>query len=89
MECAATAPGAFARDEIPSELGTHLLLPPWFEERRAEIVAMLEPIRVPENNMPVAAPEVIDASAAGATLESPTGASRRKAVFIGGDSSKN
>ena len=30
------------------QLGTSLLLPPWFEERRAEIVKMLEPIRLPE-----------------------------------------
>jgi glyoxalase family protein len=89
VECAATAEGAFARDEAPSELGTHLLLPPWFEERRAEIVAMLEPIRVPENNLPVAAPEVINTPAAGASLDGPSQASRRKAVFIGGDSSKN
>jgi hypothetical protein len=79
VECAATTPGAFARDEDPRELGTHLLLPPWLEERRAEIVAMLEPIRVPENNLPVGAPEVIVAPAA----------SPRKAVFIGGESSKN
>jgi glyoxalase family protein len=48
LECAATVPGAFAKDEAYSELGKHLLLPPWFEEKRAEIVAMLDPIRVPE-----------------------------------------
>lgn len=48
MECAATAGGGFAKDEAFNELGTHLLLPAWFEERRAEIMAMLEPIRVPE-----------------------------------------
>ena len=53
VECAATAPGGFAKDEPFSQLGTHLLLPPWFEERRAEIEAMLEPIRVPERNNPV------------------------------------
>ena len=93
VECAATAPGAFARDEDPSELGTHLLLPPWFEERRAEIIAMLEPIQVPENNLPLGAPDVIAAAAPGAAplRELPRlAASRRKlAVFIGGDSSKN
>jgi glyoxalase family protein len=92
VECAATAPGAFARDEDPTELGTHLLLPPWFEERRAEIVAMLEPIRVPENNMPVAAPEVIATSAPGAAAAGGSSGpepSRRKPVFVGGDSSKN
>jgi glyoxalase family protein len=89
VECAATAPGAFLRDEPADQLGTGLLLPPWFEERRAEIVAMLEPIRVPENNMPVAAPEVVATAPAGAAAESSSSASRRKAVFIGGDSSKN
>jgi glyoxalase family protein len=69
-ECAANAPGAFARDEPYDQLGTHMLLPPWFEERRAEIMAMLEPIKVPEFNGPVAAQQ----SAA---------ASRRSASFIG------
>jgi glyoxalase family protein len=73
-ECAANAPGAFATDEAYNELGTHLLLPPWFEQRRAEVVAMLEPIRVPERNGPVA-------------VEHATAASRRtSATFIGGDS---
>ena len=50
VECAATAPGGFARDEPFTQLGTSLLLPPWFEARRAEIEAMLEPIRIPESN---------------------------------------
>ena len=36
VECAATAPGGFARDEDADKLGHTLLLPPWFEERRAE-----------------------------------------------------
>jgi glyoxalase family protein len=48
VECAATAPGGFARDEPFTQLGTSLLLPPWFESRRPEIVKMLEPIRLPE-----------------------------------------
>jgi glyoxalase family protein len=48
LECAATAKGAFAKDEAFSELGKHLLLPPWFEHRRPEILSMLEPIQVPE-----------------------------------------
>lgn len=54
VECAATAPGGFARDEAFNQLGTHLLLPPWFEDRRTEILETLEPIRVPEWHMPVA-----------------------------------
>src|SRR5262249_15768650 len=91
VECAATAEGAFARDEPIQELGQHLLLPPWFEEKRAEIVAMLEPITVPESNQTVGtvpgavAPSTDEASAADAGI----GPSRRKAVFIGGDASQN
>jgi len=69
-ECAATAPGAFARDEPYDQLGTHMLLPPWFEERRAEIMAMLEPIKVPEFNGPV-------------TVQQGASPSRRTASFIG------
>ena len=53
VECAATAAGGFSKDETWDSLGTHLLLPPWFEERRAEIMTMLEPITVPESNGPV------------------------------------
>ncbi len=91
MECAATAEGAFARDEDPSELGTHMLLPPWFEEKRAEIMAMLDPIRVPEGNIPkdakkVAAATLPDRGPSSAAAES--AASRRRAEFIGGDKSK-
>jgi hypothetical protein len=58
VECAATAAGGFARDEAFNQLGTHLLLPPWFESRRAEILGMLEPIRVPEWHGPVFAPRI-------------------------------
>ena len=54
-ECAATAEGGFARDEPWEELGLNLLLPPWFEHQRAEIVKMLEPLVVPEENMPAGA----------------------------------
>jgi glyoxalase family protein len=52
VECAATAEGGFARDEPYDALGHAMLLPPWFEERRDEIMAMLEPITIPENNFP-------------------------------------
>jgi hypothetical protein len=34
------------------ELGTRLTLPPWYESQRAEILAMLEPVTVPEENRP-------------------------------------
>jgi hypothetical protein len=47
-----------------------MLLPPWFEERRAEIMAMLEPIAIPEFNGPV-------------TVQPGDGPSRRAASFIG------
>jgi glyoxalase family protein len=56
VECAATAAGGFAKDEPFDQLGTHMLLPPWFEHRRQEIMAMLEPIVVPESSQPVAVP---------------------------------
>jgi glyoxalase family protein len=92
VECAATAAGAFARDEAPDQLGTSLLLPPWFESRRAEIVAMLEPITVPESNQPVGAsktsapmPVTEGQQASGGSAPS----RRTNAVFLGGDSSKN
>jgi len=62
VECAATVPGGFAKDEAFNQLGTHLLLPPWFEQRREEILAMLEPIKVPEWHPPVAAPAGVEAS---------------------------
>jgi glyoxalase family protein len=91
VECAATVPQGFAVDEPADQLGQSLLLPPWFEQRRAEIEAMLEPIKVPESNFPggvkkapvkvpvTAAPPAAEQAAAG-------GPSRRtSAVFIGGD----
>jgi glyoxalase family protein len=53
VECAATAPGGFCRDEPYDKMGQALQLAPWFEARRPEIMSMLEPIRVPEANGPV------------------------------------
>lgn len=44
----ATCDIGFAIDEPKEHLGEKLLLPPWFEPRRAEIEAELEPIKVPE-----------------------------------------
>lgn len=43
----ATCDIGFATDEPLEDLGQNLMLPPWFEDRRAEIVAPLEPIKVP------------------------------------------
>jgi glyoxalase family protein len=90
-ECAATAPGAFTRDEPADQLGMDLLLPPWFESRRAEIVAMLDPIVVPERNRPkgastAATPVIVPEEAHPAPLTPGAGPSRRTdATFIGGD----
>jgi len=69
-------------------LGTSLLLPPWFEARRAEIESMLEPIRVPESNRsgsvseaaPVGAP--VPTSEAEQTSQGPVPSRRTDAVFI-------
>ena len=86
VECAATAEGGFARDEPADQLGTSLLLPPWFEEKRAEIVAMLEPIQVPEYNGPVAKGAAAPGVGPGAAApKSGVNMSRRDATFIGGD----
>jgi glyoxalase family protein len=42
----ATNPPGFAIDEAPDSLGTKLMLPEWFEPRRATIEKGLEPIEV-------------------------------------------
>jgi glyoxalase family protein len=46
FEIADDGPG-FARDGAPEDLGKKLILPPWFESRRAEIEAQLTPIPDP------------------------------------------
>jgi glyoxalase family protein len=92
-ECAAMAENGFTRDEPWEELGTSLLLPPWFEHQRDTIMTMLEPIRVPEENMPTAAGVAARAATVSrsrasttATARSGAAASRRTdATFIGGD----
>jgi len=43
----ATDPPGFATDEPEAELGTRLMLPPQYEQRRADIARVLPPIRVP------------------------------------------
>jgi glyoxalase family protein len=43
----ATDPPGFAVDEDPSELGTHLKLPPWLEPRRDRLEEALPPLRLP------------------------------------------
>jgi glyoxalase family protein len=87
-ECAATAEGGFFRDEPADQLGMSLLLPPWFEHEREKIVAMLEPIVVPEANRPKAGARVGAAPSPqpGAAASAPDVGSRRTdATFIGGD----
>jgi glyoxalase family protein len=76
VECAATAPGAFAKDEPYQEMGTSLLLPPWFEAQRKEIEAMLEPVTVPKANFANPLIEFVAAAAPGAAV-STAEASRR------------
>ncbi len=97
VECAATVPAGFAVDEPADQLGTSLLLPPWFEARRAEIQAMLEPISIPESNFPSGVRKVpvnasASAKAAASAAEQPAGGGqpsrRTSAVFIGGDTPK-
>jgi glyoxalase family protein len=46
FELATDQPG-FTVDETPAELGTHLMLPEWLEQRRAEIEAALPPLSLP------------------------------------------
>jgi hypothetical protein len=88
------AEGGFTRDESWEELGTSLLLPPWFEEQREKIVAMLEPVTVPEENMPTAAGVAAlqaatkrsgGSSVATARSGAVQASQRTAATFIGGD----
>ena len=85
IECTSNVPGGFYKDESPEELGTHLLLPPWYEDQRAAIVAQLEPITVPEENRPkpgtVATPAQVEAAAAAAAAASAVPLSTYKAKF--------
>lgn len=85
VECAATVPNGFAVDEPSDQLGQTLLLPPWFEHRRAEIEAMLEPITVPDGNFPGGKKAPVKAPLPAQTfseVHSAGGASRRtSAVF--------
>jgi glyoxalase family protein len=48
VESCCNVPGGFEKDESRAELGKNLHLPPWWEHRKEEILAQLEPIRVPE-----------------------------------------
>ena len=48
VECCCNVGKSFYRDEDYEHLGQKLHLPPWWENRTAEMMAMLEPIKVPE-----------------------------------------
>jgi glyoxalase family protein len=43
FEIAWTVPEGWAKDEPPGKIGTTLVFPPWFADRKAEMVAGLEP----------------------------------------------
>ncbi|HZR39686.1 MAG TPA: ring-cleaving dioxygenase, partial [Ktedonobacteraceae bacterium] len=43
----ATDTPGFLLDEPPEHLGTHLMLPPWLEQQRAQLVRTLPPLRLP------------------------------------------
>jgi hypothetical protein len=80
VECAATAEGAFAKDEEYQKMGTSLLLPPWFEAQRKEIEAMLEPVTIPEANFAHALIE--PKGAVGAVTTGSAGASHRSGDWV-------
>lgn len=81
VECTSNVPGGLYQDEAPEELGTKLHLPPWFEEKRAEILSMLDPIRVPDENRP--APGSVTAPPPAAEKPgAPIPLSRRAAEFV-------
>ena len=48
VESCCNVPGGFEKDEAADKLGTQLHLPPWWADRQAEMMKILEPIRVPE-----------------------------------------
>lgn len=48
VESCCNVPGGFEKDEAREKLGTQLHLPPWWADRKEEMMASLEPIRVPE-----------------------------------------
>lgn len=56
VECTSNVPGGFYQDESFDDLGTTLHLPPWYEDQREAIVAMLEPIAVAAVGRPSGGP---------------------------------
>jgi glyoxalase family protein len=85
VECTSNVPGGFYQDESPAELGTQLHLPPWYEEQRAEILSMLEPVVVPEECRPKGGMTWVAPPSACGPAETASGIrlSRTKAAFSG------
>jgi len=81
VECTANVPGGFYVDEEPEELGTHLNLPPWYEEQRDIILRQLEPVVVPEANRPKHGSTRLKPVVAAALPEQSITLSRTKAEF--------
>ena len=46
----ATNPPGFTVDERAEDLGTHLVLPPWLESMRKELLEVLPPVQLPKKN---------------------------------------
>ncbi len=86
VECTSNVPGGFYQDEPPDELGSRLHLPPWYEEQRTEILAMLEPLVVPEESRLTGGTATIRTARQTALSGADSGISlsRTKAAFVSG-----
>ena len=72
VECTANVPGGFYVDELPEELGTHLNLPPWYEDQRGrDPAASSSRSTVPEANRPKAGVAAWHQAAGGAGAPGP------------------
>jgi glyoxalase family protein len=80
VECTSNVPGGFYQDESFEELGTKLHLPPWYEDQREAIVAMLEPVVVPDAGRPSVGTTRV-APPADRSVQSPVVLSRTKPRF--------
>ncbi len=83
VECTSNVPGGFYQDEGADQLGMQLHLPPWYEEQRADILSMLEPVVIPEESRPPAGLAWVAPPAPEAPADGPSGIplSRTKAAF--------
>ena len=85
VECTANVDEGFCIDESADDLGTHLTLPPWYEDQRATIVSMLEDVELPEANRPRTPAHVARSAPSPAQTVPP---SRTNARFGAGDRSR-